>query len=57
VGEATVFQAEVFALEGAAKYAANLNYNSITIFSDSQSGMDTGHLWTLGSIPHSVQCH
>ena len=39
LGEATVFQAEVFAIEGAANYAANSDCDQITIFSDSQSGI------------------
>ena len=39
LGDATVFQAEVHAIEGAAEYAANNNFNDVTIFSDSQSGL------------------
>ena len=39
LGDATVFQAEVFAIEGAATYAASLDHDIVTIFSDSQSAI------------------
>ena len=46
LGEATVFQAEVFSIEGATNYAARLEHDSITIFSDCQSAIRavSGHL-------------
>ena len=39
LGQATVFQAEVHAIEGAAEYAAANNFDQVTIFSDCQSAL------------------
>ena len=57
LGEATVFQAEVFALEGAANYAATLNHNRVTIFSDSQSGIGaiSGHLARSRTVFNTIK--
>ena len=57
LGEATVFQAEVFALEGAANYAATQNCNSVTIFSDSQSGVHaiSGHLARSRTVFNAIK--
>ena len=57
LGEATVFQAEVFAIEGAANYAARLEHDSITIFSDCQSAIRavSGHLVRSRTVFNAVK--
>ena len=57
LGEATVFQAEVFALEGAARYAAELESDTVTIFSDSQSAIlaISGHLASSRTVFNAVK--
>ena len=57
LGEATVFQAEVFAIEGAAHYAANLEHEFVTIFSDSQSAIQavSGHLAKSRTVFNAVK--
>ena len=57
LGEATVFQAEVFALERAAHYAANLPHNEVTILSDCQSAIYavSGHLAQSRTVFNAIK--
>ena len=57
MGNATVFQAEVFALEGAAKYAASLPQSEMTIFSDSQAAIHaiSGHLTQSRTVFNAIK--
>merc|ERR1711884_622871 len=57
LGEATVFQAEVFALQGAANYAADSDHDTVTIFSDSQSAIwaISGHLTRSRTVFNAIK--
>ena len=56
-GEATVIQAEVFAIQGAANYAATLEHDTVTVFSHSQSAIKavSGHLAHPRTIFNAVK--
>ena len=55
--KASVFQAEVYAIEGAANYAATLEQDTVTIFSDSQSAIRavSGHLAKSRTVFNAVK--